>query len=82
MYNTFEATEKKNLIKFRKLVNQGETVGKDDLILPEEDGYLNTNPPHKKWTNKKKGNKTRHLTKCRRSGLVDYTVKIKTSNFR
>ena len=54
-------------------------MGKHDLIIPEEDGYSDTNSPLKKDINKKKGYNTYHLTTCRRVGFFNDTVYIKLS---
>ena len=63
-----------------KLVNQGGYMGKDNIILPEEDGDSDTNLPPNKNTKNKKVHKNRGLTKFRRFGLVNDTIEIKISS--
>ena len=51
LYNSLDQNTKKNLATWRKIVNQGNTMGKDDLVTNDKGGNesdTNSEPPKKK----------------------------------
>ena len=75
---------KKNLMTWRRKVNQGETMDRNDLILAkgnDDDSESDSRKPFKKKLGKKQqGKKTRRVTKSKKVGLVDATVEVKLAS--
>ena len=83
LYRTLDENAKKNVTLWRRKVNNGETMVKDDLVLTGEKGNdKDSDPPSKKLGKKKNknGTKLRRVTKTRRVGFKDDTVEIKLAS--
>ena len=84
LYNTLDTYAKKNLMTWRRKVNQGETMDRNDLILAkgnDDDSESDSRKPFKKKLGKKQqGKKTRRVTKSKKVGLVDATVEVKLAS--
>ena len=83
LYKSLDPTSQKNMVKWRKMFNSGETMGKKDLHQKEHDDDSNSDnekgtPPKKKQKGGDK--KNRRVTKQRTVGSVDDTVEIKLAN--
>ncbi len=76
LFMSLDVNTRKNLITWRKMTNQGETMEKKDLVSSEDDKGAKM---HK--TEKKKGCKApRLVTKTRRVGIQDDMVEIKLAS--
>lgn len=82
LYNSLDRAARKNLTTWRKFVNQGDTMDKDDLVDDDEEGpsKSSSKQPFKKKSKKEKGKQTRRVTKVRRVGLTDDTVEVKLTS--
>ena len=77
LFMSLDANAKKNMTTWRKMVNQGDTMDKKDLVNPGKGNEdKNSDQPAKKPGNRRNG-KTRRVTKTRRVGTRDDTVEIK-----
>ena len=79
LFNSFGDMERKNFTKWRRMVNQGETMGKDDLVSSSKDDKESEKKPFKK-PGKGKGARARRVTKTRRLGIQDDTIEIKLAS--
>ena len=78
LFMSLDANTRKNLMTWRKMTNQGETMEKKDLVSSEDDKGAEMHSKNK--TEKKKGRKARRVTKTRRVGIQDDTVEIKLAS--
>lgn len=75
LYSLLDKDRKRNFTKCRKMVNCGETMGKEDLILGDKDEDPKT--PSKK-PDKKRGQYTHPVrTKVHSAGIKDDTLEVK-----
>ena len=79
LYRSLDDNNKMNISKWRNLVNQGETMGADDLVTNDNKNNKDqdSKPPPKKSG---KGKKERRVTRTRRIGVPDDTVRIKLAS--
>ena len=77
LYNSLANKARINIVKWRKIVNRGETMGEKDLVTDDGDEGDTKPPPNKSG---KKGLKQRRVTKTRRIGVPDDTVRIKLAS--
>ena len=82
LYNSMSKSTRTNFAFWRRTVNQGETMDKNDLVESEDEGGSSKSgskkPPNKRP--KKEGKKTRRLSKTRRVGLANDTVEVKLTS--
>ena len=78
LFNTLDSAAKSKFTKWRKMVNQGETMDKNDLVNLNRVNKDTETPLKNDEKNKSK--KTCHVTKIRRVGIQDTTVDIKLAS--
>ena len=78
LFNTLDSAAKSKFTKWRKMVNQGETMDKNDLVNLNRVNKDTETPLKNDEKNKSK--KTCHVTKIRRVGIHDNTVEIKLAS--
>ena len=69
LFASLKGSARTNIVKWRKMTNQGETMGKDDLVLSDVEEKEKDPEKSSKKSGKKKGSKARRVTRTRRLGV-------------
>ena len=76
LYKSMDHSSRLNLVKWRKMVNDGETMGKEDLYKGGDDNPKTNKETSSKKKQKGQGKKNRRVTKQKMVETADDTVEV------